>query len=192
MGYYPLGRKGPGACTDCGAHSDGLWPGRRCPNCWNAFLVQRRVRMFAEQTVLYRLYDEHGQLLYVGVTGDPRARWKEHRTKMPWWPEVAWRHLELYDTGVEARHAEARAIWDEQPLYNRTAGKDADGKWVDVPLPGGCPDPPGYAWSPPRAEYWPAWFVWRAVFRDCMLNPEERATLGRLGPGASSRATVRP
>jgi predicted GIY-YIG superfamily endonuclease len=136
--------------------------------------------MFAEQTVLYRLYDENGQLLYVGVTGDPKTRWKEHRTKMPWWPEVTRRRLELYDTGVEARAAEARAICDEGPLYNRTPGRDAQGRPVERPLPSGCPEPPGYAWSPPHAEYWPAWFTWRAVFRDCMLTPEEKAALGRL------------
>jgi hypothetical protein len=142
--------------------------------------------MLAEQTVLYRLYDEHEQLLYVGVTGDPRARWKEHKTKMPWWPEVARRHLELYDTGVEAREAENRVIGTEKPMYNRTAGKRASGKWVWPQMPEGCPEPPEYAWSPPRAEYWPAWFAWRAVFRDCMLNPEELKALGRPNSQPSS------
>ncbi len=38
------------------------------------------------RTALYRLYDEHNQLLYVEVTSDPNRRWETHRAEKDWWP----------------------------------------------------------------------------------------------------------
>jgi predicted GIY-YIG superfamily endonuclease len=121
-------------------------------------------------TALYRLYDEHGQLLYLGITGNPAQRWKDHRKTMPWWPEVARREVEWLPMGrAGAVRVERAALAAERPLYERTV----------MVLPEGCPPPPPHAHHPPRAEYWPAWLQWRALFRELQLNPEERAALGR-------------
>lgn len=179
--YEMLGSLGPGDCSECGQHSNGLWPKRRCAPCWTRFVNERRTRVNASQTVLYRLYDEHDNLLYVGRTLDPRTRWKEHRTTMPWWPDVYRKHLELYDTGVEAGRAETAAIRAELPWYNKSGfGFDENDQPLWPNVPPGCPPQPCHGYRPAQpSKCLCDWFEWRAVFRDFHLNPEERASLGR-------------
>jgi hypothetical protein len=46
---------------------------------------------------LYRFFDEHGALLYVGITNNPGRRWSQHETDKPWWHEV--HHVELESKG---------------------------------------------------------------------------------------------
>lgn len=41
------------------------------------------------RTALYRLYDDSGTLLYVGITNDIDIRWKTHGRHKPWWGVVA-------------------------------------------------------------------------------------------------------
>lgn len=77
-------------------------------------------------TAVYRLWDADGQLLYVGCSHDPRARYVEHERLQPWWPAVD-RYEEIWcDTRKEAEAAERIAIGAEQPAYNST---DADGRY---------------------------------------------------------------
>jgi hypothetical protein len=119
-------------------------------------------------TALYRLFDEYGQLLYLGITGNPGQRWKDHAKAHPWWPEVTRRDVEWLPMGRnDAVRAERAALAAELPLYDRT----------HRPLPDGCPSPPQYAAKPSREQYWPDWLRWRALFRELQLNPEERAAL---------------
>lgn len=70
-------------------------------------------------TSLYRLYDEEGVLLYVGIAGNPGRRFEQHRGQKPWWHEVSSMSLEHFDTRDEALIAEKDAIVTEHPLYNR-------------------------------------------------------------------------
>lgn len=76
--------------------------------------------------VLYRMYDDADFLLYVGITLDPVARFAAHREDKPWWQQVSRIDLEHYDTRAEVEAAEAAAILDESPLYNR-AGRPVYG-----------------------------------------------------------------
>lgn len=69
---------------------------------------------------LYRLFDESGTLLYVGITGSPAARMNAHRHDKPWWSEVdpsrttwAW-----HDNRDQAAKAEVETIRGERPRYN--------------------------------------------------------------------------
>lgn len=160
-----LGTWGAGPCRDCGAHSPGRWPGERCRPCWDVRLAERRRAVNDGPTALYRLYDETGSLLYIGITTDPERRWKEHRTWQGWWPAVARKDLVwLPYGGRRAEHEEYALVLAEQPACNQAA---------KVPL--GCPKrPEGGPWFDRAAQYrdWRRWFV---VWRDCRLNGEELA-----------------
>ena len=39
--------------------------------------------------VLYRFFNQGGQLLYAGITANPGTRLEGHRSRAPWWSEVA-------------------------------------------------------------------------------------------------------
>lgn len=79
------------------------------------------------RTALYRLYDANGGLLYVGITYNPEQRWDAHRSDKTWWPEVASKVVEWYDTRPEALTAELDAIRTELPLHNRAGSPLAPG-----------------------------------------------------------------
>lgn len=71
-----------------------------------------------ESTALYRFYDGAGQLLYVGITGDPSDRWARHADEKPWWPNVARHTVEWLPSRDAALAAETAAIVAEEPVYN--------------------------------------------------------------------------
>ncbi|WP_089106865.1 GIY-YIG nuclease family protein [Streptomyces hyaluromycini] len=72
------------------------------------------------RTALYRLYDTADTLLYVGIAVDPRSRWAQHaRDKRDtWWPQVATREVDWFDTREAAEQAELTAILAERPRHN--------------------------------------------------------------------------
>lgn len=69
-------------------------------------------------TALYRLRDQEGWLLYVGITDNPERRWKDHAKDKPWWPEVADRSIDWLPSRAHAIAAEAAAIRTERPRHN--------------------------------------------------------------------------
>lgn len=74
--------------------------------------------MKPERTVLYRLRDAFGRLLYIGITARPEQRWKAHAATKSWWSEVSTKDLEWYSTREEAEAAESAAIRSERTPYN--------------------------------------------------------------------------
>ena len=72
----------------------------------------------AERTALYRLFDAADQLLYIGITYKPEARWKAHAATKSWWPNVARKSMEWHDTRPLAEAAEVAAIKAELPVHN--------------------------------------------------------------------------
>lgn len=74
------------------------------------------------RTGLYRLFDRREALLYVGISNNPRARWKTHAATQNWWPEVATREIEWFATRAEAERAESVAISAEGPRWNTAPG----------------------------------------------------------------------
>lgn len=69
---------------------------------------------------LYRYYDAHGQLLYVGVSKSAIHRMFEHKSAQTWW-------LEVTDTKIETKYGWTReeiedlerdVIREENPRYN--------------------------------------------------------------------------
>jgi excinuclease UvrABC nuclease subunit len=78
---------------------------------------------FVPVTALYRFYGADKQLLYVGITGQPRERWPVHRRKAAWWFRAAFVAVEIHDTEWQALDAERAAIRAENPQFNRRSKK---------------------------------------------------------------------
>lgn len=70
------------------------------------------------RNVLYRIWNEDGELLYVGATTDPGHRLREHHLQQPWWDEAASVTLQRLATYIELAEAEIEAIRSENPKYN--------------------------------------------------------------------------
>lgn len=70
------------------------------------------------RTALYRFYDKGGALLYVGITANLDERFAHHERFKPWWPQVAKKRVEWFDSRPPALVAELAAIKAERPLYN--------------------------------------------------------------------------
>ncbi|MFF3931970.1 GIY-YIG nuclease family protein [Streptomyces hirsutus] len=84
-----------------------------------AFYVSERwEKIRTRRTALYRLYNETGVLLYVGISCNLTERWKDHREEKPWWPQVAEKRVQWYDRRAEAESVEVHAIVTEDPLHN--------------------------------------------------------------------------
>jgi len=67
---------------------------------------------------LYRFFDQHGALLYVGQTTNLPTRTTWHRTQSPWYPTAASMTFVDFETRTEALAAEAEAIATERPIHN--------------------------------------------------------------------------
>lgn len=67
---------------------------------------------------LYRMYDETGQLMYVGISVDPGRRFVQHRSDKPWWDQVVNFTVQPMPTRKAALAAEKDAIKSERPLFN--------------------------------------------------------------------------
>jgi predicted GIY-YIG superfamily endonuclease len=74
--------------------------------------------------VLYRMFNRDGVLLYVGITNNPKGRFRTHGELKSWWSEVATITLQHLPSRLHLEAAESDAIKNEGPLYNiaRTAG----------------------------------------------------------------------
>lgn len=68
---------------------------------------------------LYRLWDRHNQLLYVGISSKWYERLHAHEKNQPWWDEVVTVTLENFQTREAVIDAEKIAIKTERPLHNR-------------------------------------------------------------------------
>jgi len=98
-----------------------------------------------ERTALYRFFDAAGQLLYVGVSGNTEARWRQHAESKPWWSDVADKTTEWLDSRPEALDAERAAIRAEKPLHNH---QNKPSSIIDEITPWGPNEIPGGTWSP--------------------------------------------
>lgn len=106
---------------------------------------------------LYRIYDNGGQLLYVGITMALQQRLGAHRQGRSWWHEVAIIEVEYLPSRQAALEAERDAIVREKPAHNvhhnATLRRTRSSKRIPVApeitpwyLRGGEPDPPRTPW----------------------------------------------
>jgi hypothetical protein len=70
------------------------------------------------ETAVYRLSDDSGRLLYVGIGRNPLNRWSAHADLHDWWPKVATFNIAWYGSREEAAAEERRALRNDNPVYN--------------------------------------------------------------------------
>jgi hypothetical protein len=68
---------------------------------------------------LYRAYDKHGRLLYIGSTDSPGGRHGSHRREREWWSRVHHVDWQFFETIGGAIDAERDALERESPKYNK-------------------------------------------------------------------------
>jgi hypothetical protein len=93
-----------------------------------------------QKTSLYRHFNGEGRLLYVGISCNLAARTNMHCLYSYWFGEVARIDVEHHPNRPRAERAEAIAIRDENPLYNRDKPEipdlasieewEEDGAWI--------------------------------------------------------------
>lgn len=69
-------------------------------------------------TTVYRILDEDGDLLYVGIASNVGHRMDQHSEDKPWWHDSAVIILEHFPTRLSALEAERVAVMKEVPVYN--------------------------------------------------------------------------
>lgn len=72
------------------------------------------------RTAVYRFFDAHDVLLYVGITRTLSARWANHAKTKAWWPLVATKEADWHPTRAQASIEEQRIIEDDGAVYNDT------------------------------------------------------------------------
>lgn len=87
------------------------------------------------KTSLYRHFDADGRLLYVGISKNAVARLNGHSAKS-WYGEIASVTIEHHKSRAHALYAEALAIQDEGPIYNKAQPipRDPDAPKPKAPL----------------------------------------------------------
>jgi hypothetical protein len=93
--------------------------------------------MWDKPTDLYRHYDADELLLYVGISLDAFSRLRQHQSATGWTSKAVTMRTVTYPSRTEALEAEARAIAEENPLWNiagvpRPADERYDG---EAPVP---------------------------------------------------------
>ncbi|GGQ81138.1 GIY-YIG nuclease family protein [Streptomyces flaveolus] len=77
-------------------------------------------RRESPETAVYRIYDDAGGLLYVGITRDIAARFREHKGDKGWWRTRAHRYVVLWYPSRELAAAEEQeAIRADRPEFNQ-------------------------------------------------------------------------
>lgn len=72
----------------------------------------------ARITFVYRAFGTRGELVYVGISQDWRARIEGHRKGSPWWKYVQHIEIQEFPNRTEAFAMESWAIANEVPLGN--------------------------------------------------------------------------
>jgi len=72
-----------------------------------------------EMETLYRLFDDDGQLLYVGISSNWRERFHAHEKNQSWWDLVTNITLERFESREAVAEAERVAIKLERPSKNK-------------------------------------------------------------------------
>src|SRR5690349_21062741 len=70
-------------------------------------------------TSVYRYYDEHGVLIYVGITKQGMGRNLQHNGRAEWWPYVVRQEVEHFDTRPLAAAREKELIRQFRPPFNK-------------------------------------------------------------------------
>ncbi len=73
---------------------------------------------------VYRYYDKHGFLIYVGITNQGIARNRQHNTSKDWWRHVVSQQVEHLDSRESALARERELIIECSPAFNSQHNPD--------------------------------------------------------------------
>lgn len=82
--------------------------------------------MTDQATHLYRHFAADGELLYVGISFHALTRLRSHMQASDWSREIASVRIETFPSRSEALAAEAKAILEERPRYNRSGAPPSE------------------------------------------------------------------
>lgn len=85
----------------------------------------------AETHILYRFFADD-ELLYVGITNNPRNRLKAHQADKTWFSQVTRSTMQHFATREALMEAEIKAIQAEKPRYNVTYADGATAQPIKV------------------------------------------------------------
>lgn len=113
------------ACPTDPAHQAALMVLRRFGRvaCGHVRREQPDIGRLTMRTDLYRHFDEHGNLLYVGISVTAVVRFSQHRVSAQWYDAIRTMTIEKFNTREEAYKAEQLAIENEKPLFNILFGE---------------------------------------------------------------------
>lgn len=80
---------------------------------------------------VYYCYADGTRPIYIGMTRNYVLRFRDHRAKRAWWPQVERIEIEPYRNLECAAAAEYAAITSERPPYNLPQQPKTFGSWVD-------------------------------------------------------------
>ncbi|GAA0583129.1 hypothetical protein GCM10010172_80200 [Paractinoplanes ferrugineus] len=83
-------------------------------------------------TAVYRLWNQSGRLLYVGMSANPDRRCASHKVTKLWWHEVFRRTEVWFPSRGEAELSEALAIAEESPRYNVIGVEVSEGRGLQI------------------------------------------------------------
>ena len=75
--------------------------------------------VMADETDLYRYFDNKGQLLYVGISFSAIVRASQHKANSNWFDFVSHMTVEKFNSREDASKAEIEAIQSEKPIHNK-------------------------------------------------------------------------
>jgi hypothetical protein len=94
------------------------------PESWiGALMDDSSTSAIAAPTSVYKYFDEHGTLIYVGITKRSIGRQAEHTTK-EWWPFVVQQEIEHYADRQTAATRESDLIRSFSPPFNKVHNRD--------------------------------------------------------------------
>lgn len=96
------------------------------PAQYRKSVVCYRATWEAELNLLYRMFDEDGRLLYVGISTSALTfeRLRNHKNGSHFFPLVRTITIEHVSSQEDLRAAEVIAIKNERPVYNKQLNQD--------------------------------------------------------------------
>lgn len=90
-----------------------------------------------KRQTLYRMYDEAGALLYIGITQQQAGRFHQHSRDKSWWDEVTQIRVQHYPDRAAVEAAEMAAIAAECPRYNIVGNNGSMRRLMNRSIPDG-------------------------------------------------------
>lgn len=96
------------------------------------------------KVALYRHYSANGELLYIGMSGDPERRMREHQCRTDWADGVGRSEIEWFPSRKAAREAESMEIERLSPPWNKLVEKENKSVKSSPPRTPGMSDSPAH------------------------------------------------